>query len=335
MRTMPRRQALRLVAACAAASVAAPVLRVLPCAAAPRLSPLHEERLLLGTIVGMTVLASSPQQAREALEAAFATVRRLETTFSRYQATTPVAILNSTGRIQGVPQELTTVVNHGLWLHRATGGQFDMTVAPLVNLLERTQGQPHPADLRHALALVDSARIHMAGSTISLGHDMAITLDGIAKGYIADQAAETLCRHGIEHFLVDAGGDIRAQGSPEGHPHGRPWAIAIEDPNKMGQYPATIHLHQGAVATSGGYERAFDPQGQHHHLVDPRSGRSPQHIRSVSVVAPTVMEADGLATALSVMSPRQALDLVRGLPQCACLLVTTSGAVLASPGWPA
>lgn len=334
MRPISRRHALRLVAACAAATATAPLLRVLPCIAAPCLPAVHEERLLLGTIVGMTALAPSRQQAHEALEAAFATVRRLEGVFSRYQSATPLASLNTAGRLTGIPQELVSVLDHGLWLHRATAGHFDMTVAPLLDLMERTHGQPHVADLRQALELVDSSRVRLTSGTVTLAPDMAITLDGVAKGYIADQAAETLRRHGIEHFLVDAGGDLRVEGSPEGHAHGRPWTIAIEDPDKRGRHPATIHLRQGAVATSGGYERSFDGRGLHHHLLDPHSGRSPQHVRSVSVVAPTVMEADGLATALAVMPPRQALALVDRLAGCACLLVTSSGAVLASPGWP-
>ncbi|MBC7354787.1 MAG: ApbE family lipoprotein [Desulfomicrobiaceae bacterium] len=332
MRTMNRRQALHLLAACTAATAGAPILRALPCAAAD-LPSVQEERLLLGTIVGITAVAPSAHQAQEAIDAAFATINRLDGVLSRYNPATPLSALNAHGQLRDIPTELQTVMEYGLELHKATAGRFDMTIAPVLDLLERAQGNPDPADLREALALVDSGRIRMASGHIALAHDMAITLDGVAKGYIADAAAQTLRAHGIAHFLVDAGGDIRVQGSPEGRVSGRPWIIAIEDPDKGGHYPTTIAMRDGAVATSGGYEHPVS--SKIHHLLDPRSGRSPQHVRSVSVVAPTVMQADGLATALSLMPPREALRLAASLPGCACFLVTASGGHLASPGWPA
>jgi len=206
-----------------------------------------------------------------------------------------------------------------------------MTVAPVVDLLERTHGDPDPKDLTHALELVGTPRMAVRGRSIHLDRGMSITLDGIAKGYIADMAAQTLRHHGVEHFLIDAGGDIVAQGSPEGYIQGRPWKIAIEDPDKNGHYPATTTLRCGAIATSGGYERSFG-HGVHH-LIAPTSGHSPGGLRSVSVKAPTTMQADGLATALAIMSPRDALHTVAALPDYACLLVTASGSVLTSPGW--
>lgn len=331
MRTINRRQALHLLTACTAATAIAPVLRVLPCLAASMPS-VQEERLLLGTIVGITAVAPSARQAQEAIDAAFTTIGRLDAILSRYNPCTPLAALNTHGRLHDIPTELKTVLEYGIQLHKITAGRFDMTIAPVIDLLEHTQANPDPADLREALALVDSRRIRLANGHIALAQDMAITLDGVAKGYIADQAAQTLREHGIAHFLVDAGGDIRVQGSPEGHSFGRPWVVAIEDPDKRAHYPTTISLRDGAVATSGGYEHPLSAKT--HHLLDPRSGHSPQHVRSVSVVAPTVMQADGLATALCLMPPREALRLTASLG-CACFLVTENGGHIASDGWPA
>lgn len=327
-----RRAFLKSMAVFAGAAALAPVLRVLPASAAANLHRTAEQRMLMGTFVGMTVLAPSASQGQEAIGRAFEDVERLIGIMSRFDSGSALSALNDHGRLQGAPQELLHVVDHSLALHRQSSGRFDITVGPVVNLLKQANGKPDSKDLREALALVDAGRLRKSGSNLSFAASgMSATLDGVAKGYIADSAAEALKRHGIEHFMIDAGGDIRVQGSPKGDD--RPWRIAIEDPEKQGNYPSVIEMRSGAVATSGGYEVFFNSSRTSHHLINPETGTSPQYIKSVSVQAPTVMQADGLATALSLMHPREALALVATLPGHSCLLVTSTGARIPSPDW--
>ncbi|GAB7081339.1 FAD:protein FMN transferase [Megalodesulfovibrio paquesii] len=332
-----RREALRrvgLVAAGLAATAAAPTLRVLPALAAPALKKTTELRLQMGTLVEISVLAPSKAQGQDAMARAFQEIDRLNAVFNRYNHSSALGAFNDVGRLQHPPQELLTVLEHSRLLYRKSSHAFDITIAPVVALLDRTKGNPDQQELRETLALVDATRLRLDGDTLRLdGRGMAVTMDGIAKGYIADCAADELRRLGVEHFLINAGGDIRLQGSAEGVPGGRPWHVAIEDPEKQQQYPAALNLTSGAVATSGGYEVFFNEDKSSSHLVDPATGRSPQLVRSVSVTAPTTMQADGLATALSIMSPHQALALTGMLPQHECLLVTASGALLSSSGW--
>ncbi|AGW13270.1 FAD:protein FMN transferase [Megalodesulfovibrio gigas] len=329
-----RRAVLKRLGLVAGGLALAPTLRVLPALAAPALKQSSETRLQLGTMVEMTALAPSKDQARDAMAHAFAEIDRLAAIFSRFDDDAALAALNAHGRLDHAPDELLTVLDHSRLLTRQSQGAFDMTIAPVVALLERTHGEPDPADLRAALELVDAARLRQDANSLRLdAAGMAVTLDGIAKGYIADRAADELRRHGVAHFCINAGGDIRVQGSPEGLSGGRAWRVAIEDPDKGGRYPAVLSLADGAVATSGGYEIFFDAGKTAHHLVDPATGRSPRQVKSVSVQAPTVMQADGLATALSVMPPRQALALIAMLPQHECLLLTADGAHLSSSGW--
>jgi len=330
--TQDRRDFLKKLAVLAGGAALAPALRVLPAMAASGLVMTAEKRMLMGTIVGMTVMTPSTNQGQEAIGRAFDEMNRLIGILSRFDSNTALSALNVHGRLAGSPQELLDVLAHGRTLHRQSGGRFDMTVAPVVNLMERTKGQPDAKELQEVLALVDSARLQQIGSDLKFTTSgMSATLDGIAKGYIADAAADILSALGVAHYMVDAGGDIRVLGSPKGD--GRPWRIAIEDPNKQGDYPAVIEMRSGAVATSGGYEVYFDSSRKSTHLINPETGASPQYIRSVSVQAPTVMQADGLATSLSLMSPREALRLTSSLPGHSCLLVTSSGARLASPLW--
>jgi len=330
--TQDRRDFLKKLAVLAGGAALAPALRVIPAMAAGGLVTTTEKRMLMGTIVGLTVMTPSKNQGQEAIGRAFEEINRMIGILSRFDSNTALSTLNVDGRLSGSPQELLDVMAHGRTLHRQSGGRFDMTVAPVVNLMERTKGRPDARELKEALALVDTAQLRQTGSDLKFATSgMGATLDGIAKGYIADGAAEMLESVGVSHYMVDAGGDIRVQGSPKGD--GRPWRIAIEDPDKQGHYPAVIEMRSGAVATSGGYEVYYDSSRKSTHLINPETGASPQYIRSVSVQAPTVMQADGLATTLSLMSPREALRLTSSMPGHSCLLVTSTGARLTSPDW--
>lgn len=327
-----RRAFLKTLGVLAAGAALAPAIRVLPAFAASGVIKTSEQRMLMGTFVSMTVLAPSQGLGEEAIGRAFAEIERQIGIFSRFDSSTALFALNRDGRLNGAPRELLDVVAFSGELHRRSSGRFDATIAPVVNLLERSHGKPDAKDMKEALALVDGTRLRSSGSNLRFdAAGMSATLDGVAKGYIADSAAEALTKAGVVNFLIDAGGDIRVGGASDGL--ARPWRVAIEDPDKQGDYPAVIDMKAGAVATSGGYEVFFDPSRKSHHLVDPSSGASPQYVRSVSVKAPTVKEADGLATALSLMHPREALRLTESLPGHDCLLVTSTGARISSSTW--
>ena len=327
-----RRTFLKTMGVCALGVSMAPVLHVLPSFAATGMIKVTQQKMLMGTLANITVLAPSKNLGEEAIGQAFVEIQRQIGIFDRYNSSTPLSVLNQDGRLQGAPNELLEVVDFSTNLHVRTGGKFDVTIAPVVNLLEHSQGQPSAQDLKAALALVNSKELHRQGNNVRLGASgMAVTLDGVAKGFIADRAAHVLSQAGVNDFLIDAGGDIRVSGTSDGlH---RPWRVAIEDPDKQGKYPTIIEMTGGAVATSGGYEIFYDPTRKSTHLLNPATGRSPQYVRSVSVKAPTVKEADALATAVSIMRPQDAIRLMSSLPGHSCFLVTSSGVTMASPNW--
>lgn len=296
-------------------------------------------RFLMGTFVTMAVSHPSAALAEDAVEAAFAEMERLCSLLDRHRADTPLSHLNRHGSISDAPPELPLVAVQALRIHGLTDGAFDPTVLPLVALLESrsasTPGGPAPslAEIHEALGLVDAGAVSLSPRAVRLGRQgMALTFDGIAKGYIVDRASETLSGLGATDHLINAGGDIRCSGGPL---PGRPWTIAIEDPAREGRYPAVIRLYGGAVATSGSYETAHGAHGALHHIVDPRLGACPARFVSTSVTAPTAMEADALATGLFVLPPARALALAESLPRHACLLISSSGAQARSRGWSA
>ena len=296
----------------------------------------QQTRFMMGTIVTITALHKSRMLGEEALGRAFEEIKRLEAIMSRYNASSPVAVLNQDGKVSGIPAELAEVVNRAQRYGNLSDNAFDITVKPVVDLFSAKQNKNGALnlskdELHHALSLVNPSGVRLSGDSIRLSREgMGITLDGIAKGYIIDKASAVLASLGATDHMVNAGGDIRTMGSKA---NGKPWTIAIEDPAKAGNYPAIVEMHTGAIATSGGYEVFYDNKQMFHHLVSPKSGMSPNNVASVSVMAPSVMEADTLSTAVFIMQVRKGAEFINSLPQREALIVTKDGKKLATRNW--
>jgi thiamine biosynthesis lipoprotein len=293
-------------------------------------------RPAMGTLVSVSAVGSSPERLDEAVGRAFEEMDRLIGLLSRFEPASAVSQLNAAGHLDGAPPEVVRVVRRALDYHALSGGAFDVTVAPLVDLFADRFGRDVPAaptagEVRDALARVGSRHVALERRRIRFAREgVAVTLDGIAKGYIVDGMARALDRRGVTRYLINAGGDIRTRG--EKGP-GRPWTIAVRDPSPRASFPDTIHLTNAAVATSGSYEACFDDDRAFHHIVSARTGRSPDGVASVSVVAPTAMAADALATGVFVLGPRDGIALIERLAGCACLIIDRDGRQWRSRGW--
>lgn len=280
-------------------------------------------RPAMGTLVAISALDRSAARLEDAMNRAFAEMDRLIAIFSRFEADSALAALNDTGQLIAPPPELAFVVSRALRYHALTAGSFDVSVAPLVDLFG-VGTAPGDADIAAALALVGAQHVTASPRAIRFDRQgMALTLDGIAKGYIVDRMAHVLAASGVRDSLVNAGGDIRASGTRE---HGRPWTVGVWDPDAPGEFPDVVTLSNAAVATSGKYVRGD-------HLVDGRTGRSPSHHVSVSILAPTAIAADALATAVFVLDAPRGLALVESLAHCDCLILDANGRQFRSSGW--
>ena len=301
-----------------------------------KLYKVSRSRIGMGTIVSMTVFDPSRDHAEEAMAIAFEEIERLTSVMSRYDATTPVAQLNRDGFLREAPPELSFVIKKSMHYTQMSNRLFDITVKPLVDLLVESYKDPKnilPSEenITELLELVDAGQISLNGRTIAFKKDgMGITLDGIAKGFIVDKAVERLILEGINHGLVNAGGDIRTIG---GKGDNKPWKIAIQDPLKKKDYPDIITITNRSIATSGNYEVFFDQDKLFHHIVNPKTGLSPLINASVSVQAPTAMEADALSTTLFILDPVRGARLIDSLPCCQSLIVTRNRKKIKSNGW--
>ncbi|MBT8479852.1 MAG: FAD:protein FMN transferase [Gemmatimonadetes bacterium] len=294
------------------------------------------DRQAMSTRVSIAAIHPSRHLLEDAAGQAYEEMDRLIGLLNRFDSASAVGVLNSEGILTGAPPELVALLGRSAAVFEASGGAFDVTVQPLVDLLHQSDtladGQPaDPVAWREALERVGADAVKISNGDISLDRDgMGVTLDGIAKGYIVDAMAARLEAHGIERFLIDAGGDIRASGLRE---DGDGWMIAVRDPRHGGVLPATLRLTGSAVATSGGYEARFDPDGSWHHIVSSRTGRSPTDALSVTVSGPNAYASDALATAALLMSPREGARFIDSLPGFECMVIDAGGRATFSAGW--
>lgn len=332
-RALPRRQVLRITAAVGASAVlGGGLLRV-----ALERAGLHQvrrTRTQMGTLVTISAVHPDAEAARTMVAATFDEIERLESLLSRYRSGTPVWKLNETGVVRSPPREVLEVFRKGVEYSALSAGAFDMTIAPLLNLynssFSETGAAPPREEVRRALALVGFQHVHVSDSEIAFGKaGMAVTLDGIAKGYIVDQAVEVLRKQGATRVLVNAGGDIASSGESLG---GDAWRIGLQDPRVADGSLGVLLLRGESVATSGDYVHYLTPDMSLHHILDPRTGSSPENTSGVSVVAPSAMAADALSTAALVLGPREGMELLDRLDGIEGMIVTKDQTVLSSRG---
>lgn len=262
-------------------------------------------RLWRGTALGaeaeIQLAHPDPAVAAALLDDAVTTLARLEQVFSLYRPDSALSRLNREGVLAAPPLDLVRLLGEAAQFHAETGGIFDVTVQPLWALYAahfRTPGAdpagPPAAAVAAALARVDGGAVQVSAHEIRLRRPgMAITLNGIAQGYITDRVCEQFQAAGLPHVLTDLG-EIRALGT---HPENRPWQAAVEKPDHPGSFPRILPLENSALATSSGHRSRFDPAGRFHHLLHPRTGLSPAITASLTVQAATATTADALSTA--------------------------------------
>ena len=290
-----------------------------------------ETRLLMGTVINIKAVGLDPRLAAEAINASFARMSAHESVLSRFLPESQLSKLNQAGVTKDPHPALLTVLNQSQELSQLTDGAFDITVNPLLTLYQSSETLPTDEKVQQALALVDFRKLNINENAVSFEQsEMSITLDGVAKGFIVDEGVAELQNHGFTNVMVEAGGDLMALGEKA---PASPWKIGLQAPRaEMGNLLTTMSVNNQALATSGDYLQAFTADFANHHIIDPRSGYSSPELASVSVLAPSVMLADGLATAVMVMG-KAGLDLIEQMSDCEAFAVTKNTRVLKTSGF--
>lgn len=262
-------------------------------------------------------------QAKRLVGRAAAEIARLERIFSLYLPDSALSELNRLGALAVPPPELVALLENSRAAWELSGGAFDPTVQPLWLLHARHFSTPgaNPAGparkkVEGALDLVGFGRVAFDPSRIAFARrGMALTLNGIAQGFITDRIVELLRAGGVANTLVDVG-EIRALGP---HADGTPWRVGIAGS------ATTLNLADRAVATSSGSGFRFAGPGSPCHLIDPLSGASAGRYDSVTVLAPDAATADALSTAFSFMAPDRIAGLLASLPGVEVHLLAQDG----------
>jgi len=301
----------------------------------PAAEPLERTEFMMDTLVTITYFHPAHLPA---VEAALAAMRGVELRMSAHLETSEVSAINRAAGIHPVRVSLDTLatIRLGLEVGRLTGGAFDITIKPLMDLWgigRRGDQLPSPQAVEEKRRLVDYRRVRVdeARREVMLEQaGMALDLGGIAKGHAVDTAARVLSEHGVTGALINAGGDIFALGQ---RARGRAWRIAVQHPRRSADFIAILELRNIAIVTSGDYQRFIDVEGRrYHHILDPRTGAPSRGLVSATTVANSAAVADAWSTALFVLGPERGLELVRQVAGLEGLVVTPEGGVSYTPG---
>lgn len=263
---------------------------------------------MLGAVASMEIHHEDRSEAERLISSACAEARRLERLFSLYLEDSALVELNRTGILVDPAPEMIELLSISQHYSKLTGGLFDVTVQPLWDLYadhfsrkDADPAGPASAAIKSALGRVDCGRLSVRRDRIAMPRGMAVTLNGIAQGYVTDKVVDLLRANGIAHSLVDMG-ETRAIGP---RPDGRPWEVGVADPDVVGRTETVLPIVDRAVSTSGAYGFRFDAAGRFNHLFDPRTGGSASLYRSVTTVSRNATAADALSTAFSLMPEDQ------------------------------
>jgi len=342
----------------------------------------------MDTYVTITIYHSDKDKANEIIATAFSRIDEVINISSRFNPNSELSILNNKGIIQNPSDELVEMIKESIHYWNVTGGTFDITILPLLDLWNDDKelltifnsfendlnNEIFPESLRNnfsdiqppiysinetplveicdegwtilsswqkyyvkkvdkdhlkistkfyylpyetqqeyinqTLSFIGADKIMLNSNEIKLEQGMSITLDGMAKGYIVDQAVKVLKINGIKNAMIDAGGDIFTLGTK---PDGEKWVIGLRNPNNKSESIVEFQLADQAITTSGNYERYFDEEANVGHILDPLTGRSCYKCSSASVITENCTVADILSTAVFVCGPKKGIELVETL----------------------
>ncbi|HBR23273.1 MAG TPA: hypothetical protein DD782_01800 [Firmicutes bacterium] len=302
----------------------------------------------------ITIKAYGPD-ASAAVNKAMAVFTTSDQHMNVFDSSSELAMVNAASGQKAVQVSADTfkVIEAALAMARLTDGAFNPLIGRISGLWKQAEAQnqvPDREQIRRALRFTDYRKVILdpSTSTVELTEaGMAFDLGGAAKGYATGAAMERLVEppaagdrdrgnggkgNGVRHALINAGGNIVVFG---GHPEKRPWNISITHPRNSERFLGTLSINEGAVVTSGDYERFFIQNGErYHHIIDPATGFPATGMQSVSIVSSDSLQADLLSTAVFVMGVSKGLAFLEShFPEVGAILVDSDGEIHMTPGF--
>ena len=274
-----------------------------------------QTQLHLGTVCTINLFESG---STELYSQMFQRLKAIEQVFSVKLAHSAVSQVNQAAGITPVtvPQEVIYVLQEALRIAERTGGAFDPTIGPLVDLWDiggDNSQVPSQEAIERAISLVDWRLVELdtEACTVFLPKEgMSLDLGGIAKGFAADQLVAIAQEAGVQRALFDLGGNIYAFGAKA---DGSPWRVGVKNPQSPAGEPAlAVAVKDSSIVTSGMYERFFEQDGvRYHHILNPATGFPVWNdVQSVTIVSKSSMLADALSTSVFILGQEKGLELL-------------------------
>lgn len=289
-------------------------------------SPVSRQTILFDTIIQIRIYDTD---ADAILDGCIEKCNYYENLFSRTKTSSDIFRINqANGTPVEVDSETIALLNKALSYCELSGGAFDITLAPVSDLwdFQNNAGTlPDPEQMQETLPSVGYKNIHISGNTVQImDPDTKIDLGAIAKGYIADQLKLYLKENGIEHAIIDLGGNILTLG---GKPDGSEFTIAIQKPfDAQGTPITTVKTADSSIVTSGIYQRYVEIDGKiYHHILNPKTGYPYDNsLYSVTVISDSSTEADALSTTCFSLGLKDGLALINSLDHTEAIFITDS-----------
>ena len=268
--------------------------------------PVSQEIFAMDTYMTVTAYGDNAQKG---VTDAVAEIQRLDNLLSIGKENSEISKLNKSG-CAALSDDTAVMVTKALDLYKSTGGAFDITVLPLMELWGFTTQEyyvPTEDEIQSTLQRVGADKLTWDENTktLTLGDKQEIDLGGIAKGFTSSRIMEIFKKDGVTCGMVSLGGNVHLLGTKQ---DGSAWRVGIQDPHDLNSTFAVVEVADQAVITSGGYQRYFEENGQtYHHIIDPRTGYPAENgLISVTIISADGTLADALSTSLFIMGPEEA-----------------------------
>jgi thiamine biosynthesis lipoprotein len=270
----------------------------------------------MGTVVTIQIVGNAAKstwrdECTDGVERAVGWFRHVESCCNRFDPSSELSALGRrVGEVVPVSDVLVQCLSFALALARETDGAFDPTIGRRMELRGFNRDYRSgsvvgsPIDAGADVTFLD-VHVDADNRTVTLARPLVLDLGAVAKGLAVDLAARELAP--FADFAIDAGGDLYLSGH---NAEGAPWSVGIRHPRRQGKVIETLQISNGAVCTSGDYERREPAMSSDHHILDPRTGEPARSMASVTVIAPHAMVADGLATAAFVLGRERGIALL-------------------------
>ncbi len=293
--------------------------------------PFKRSLKLMGSRFEITVVANNQTEADAYIDIAVTEITRIENLISSWDTESETSAINKNAGSKAVKvsPELFMLIERATKISQLTDGAFDISYASMDRIWKfdgSMTAMPSEETIKASVAKVGFHNIELnkTHSTVYLKKaGMKIGFGGIGKGYAADKAKSLLTKEGVSAGIINASGDMNTWGK---QPNGEFWKVAITNPMNKNKAYALLPITEGAVVTSGDYEKYVNFKGKRYaHIIDPRTGYPATGIISATVFAPQAELADALATSVFVMGIEAGIDRINQLPKIECIIIDDKG----------